>query len=195
MENPFYSRHSSFVIRHWAFFVLVLPLTALTARAVTFTNDTAISFNNTNYDGADIVVTNCTLTVDGPHSFASLQVLNGANLTHSFAPNGYLKTTARSPTKPQVLSVTNVATLSNANVVVSSIVVQDFSGLVTYTNGADYVTGTDTNGMTTLLLTTNSAIAEGSTNLVSYQFARPVDSGGIEPDGDRRCHGGAGRDD
>ena len=83
---------------------LVLPITALllhglSAGAVTFTSDTAISFNNTNYDGADIVVTNCTLTVDGPHSFASLQVLNGGNLTHSFAPNGLLaKPAAPSPT-------------------------------------------------------------------------------------------------
>ena len=51
----------------------------------------------------------------------------------------------------------------------STIVVQDFTGVVTYTNGVDYVIGLDTNGMTTLLLTTNSAIAEGSTNLVSLR--------------------------
>src|ERR1035437_7895678 len=83
MKQPFSSLH------------LVLPVTALLlcslpARAVTFTNDTAISFNNTNYDGADVVATNCTLTVDGPHSFASLQVLNGGNLTHTWAPSGFL---------------------------------------------------------------------------------------------------------
>ena len=66
--------------------VSALLLCGLPAGAVTFTNDTAISFDNTNYDGEDVVVTNCTLTVDGPHSFASLQVLNGGNLTHSFAP-------------------------------------------------------------------------------------------------------------
>ena len=91
MKKPFVSLH------------FVLPVTALllhgfTAGAVTFTNDTAISLNNTNYDGADIVVTNCTLTVDGPHSFASLQVLNGANLTHSISTNGYSEPTGRSPT-------------------------------------------------------------------------------------------------
>ena len=76
---------------------LVLPVTLLLlhgflGRAVTFTNDTAISYNNSNYDGADIVVTNCTVTVDGVHSFASLQVLNGGNLTHSFALNGLIQT-------------------------------------------------------------------------------------------------------
>src|ERR1039457_7056754 len=173
MKRPFAS------LLHLVLPVTVLLLHGLPAPAVTFTNDTAISFNNTNFDGTDIVVTNCTLTVDGPHSFASLQVLNGANLTHTFAPNGYLTNHFTVTNEPQVLSVTNVATLSNATVLVLSIVVQDFTGVVTYTNGVDYVTGTDTNGMTTLLLTTNSTIAEGSTNLVSYQFLGPSVATGL----------------
>jgi hypothetical protein len=162
---------------------LVLPVTALLlcglpAGAITFTNDTAISFNNTNYDGADVVVTNCTLTVDGLHSFASVQVVNGGNLTHTFAANGTLQNRRTITNEQQVLSVTNVATLSNASVVVSTILVQDLSGLVTYTNGADYLTDLDTNGLTTLLLTTNSAIPEGSTNLVSYDVLdTPVATG------------------
>src|ERR1035437_8819803 len=75
---------------------LVLPVTALLlyglpAGATIFTTDTAIGFNNTNYDGADVVVTNCTLTVDGLHSFASVQVVNGGTLTHTFAANGTLQ--------------------------------------------------------------------------------------------------------
>jgi hypothetical protein len=172
MKKPFVSLH------------FVLPVTALllhgfTAGAVTFTNDTAISLNNTNYDGADIVVTNCTLTVDGPHSFASLQVLNGANLTHSISTNGYLNNHWTVTNEPQVLSVTNGATLSNADVLVTSIVVQDSAGVVTYTNGVDYVAETDSYWMTTLLLTTNSAIAEGSTNLVSYIFVTPLIAEGV----------------
>ena len=170
MKRPFASLH------------LVLPVTVLLlyglpAKAVTFTNDTAISFNNTNYDGMAIVVTNCTLIVDGLHSFASLQVLNGGNLTHSFAPNGLLENLYTVTNEPQVLSVTNTATLSNAYVLISSIVVQDFTGLVTYTNNVDYVISPDTNGMTTLLLTTSSAIAEGSTNLVSYEYLETVAAG------------------
>ena len=65
----------------------------------------------------------------------------------------------------------------------ATIVVQDSRARSTYTNDVDYVTGSDTNGLTTLLLTTNSAIAEGSTNLVSYEswIRRP---GRTEPDGD-----------
>ena len=83
-------KQPSFLLR------LVLAVTAsllcgLPAGAVTFTSDTIVSFNNTNYDGENIIVTNCTLTVDGLHSFASLQVLSGATLTHSFAPNGLLE--------------------------------------------------------------------------------------------------------
>ena len=37
-------------------------------------------------DGLDIAVTNCTLTVDGQHTFASVQVLNGGNLTPHVRP-------------------------------------------------------------------------------------------------------------
>ena len=140
------------------------------AWAVTFTNDTSISVDNTNYDGLDIAVTNCILTVDGAHSFASLQVLNGGNLTHTFLPSGPLVFPRTVTNEQKVLSTTNAVALSNANVVVATIVVQDLSGLVTYTNNMDYVIGVDANGLTTLLLTGNSAIAEGSTNRVSYVF-------------------------
>ncbi len=55
---------------------------ALSAQAILFTTDTIISATDTNYDGLDLVVTNCTLTVDGAHTFASLQILNGGTLTH-----------------------------------------------------------------------------------------------------------------
>jgi hypothetical protein len=40
------------------------------------------------YEGQDIVVSNCTLTVNGPHNFASLVLTDSAVLTHSAAPNG-----------------------------------------------------------------------------------------------------------
>ena len=55
-------------------------LVSLTLRAqtVTFTTNTAIGVGNTNYDSAAIVVTNCTVTMDGPHTFASLLVAGGA---------------------------------------------------------------------------------------------------------------------
>jgi hypothetical protein len=165
------------ILRHSLFLALLLLWPRLTATAVTFTNDTAIPSYDTNYDGTDIVVTNCTLTVDGPHSFASLQVLNGGNLTHTYAPGGVVNTFFTVTNEPQVLSLTNAATLANSNVYSVSIVVQDLSGQITYTNALDYMFVPVSNNMTILLLTPNSAIAEGSTNLVSYQYYTSVAAG------------------
>ena len=59
---------------------LVGVLTSLGATVVTFTNETFIA--DTSYDGQDIVVSGCTVTVDGSHSFNSLQLTNGGVLTH-----------------------------------------------------------------------------------------------------------------
>src|SRR5690348_4250318 len=71
--------------------LLALWLTQLSpAHAITFTSDALIGVNDTTFDGLDIIVSNCVLTVDGPHSFASVQVLIGGVITHSFAANGNL---------------------------------------------------------------------------------------------------------
>ncbi|MCX6878918.1 MAG: hypothetical protein NTW21_34680, partial [Verrucomicrobia bacterium] len=67
---------------------LALTLSLTDAGAITFNTNTAIGNGNTTYDGQDITVSGCTLTVDGPHNFASLAVTNGGVLTHSAAPNG-----------------------------------------------------------------------------------------------------------
>src|ERR1019366_7027054 len=91
----------------------LLLLHGFKVAAVTFTNDTVISFNNTNYDGLDIVVTNCTLTVDGIHAFTTVQVLNAGNLTHTYAPDGMLVNHSSFTNELRVLSTTNTATLSN----------------------------------------------------------------------------------
>ena len=53
-----------------------------------FTNNAIINIGDTTYEGRDIVVSNCTLTVNGAHNFASLQVISNAVLAHSAAPNG-----------------------------------------------------------------------------------------------------------
>ena len=58
------------------------------AHAVVFTTNTTIGAGNTSYEGHEIIVSGCTLTVDGPHAFASLALTNGAVLTHSPASNG-----------------------------------------------------------------------------------------------------------
>ena len=66
---------------------LALTLSLTGANAITFTTSFHIPAGNTTWDGDDIIVQGCTLTVDGPHSFRSL-TLNGAVLNHTPAPNG-----------------------------------------------------------------------------------------------------------
>jgi hypothetical protein len=53
------------------------------ASGVLFTNNASIAANDTNYEGQDIVVIGCTLTIDGPHSFSELFVFEDGVLTHS----------------------------------------------------------------------------------------------------------------
>lgn len=67
---------------------LTLWLPGPAAAAVTFSTNTFIGFGNTAFDGQDVVVSGCTLTANGPHSFNSLLLTNSALLTHSPAPNG-----------------------------------------------------------------------------------------------------------
>ncbi len=70
--------------------IAALLLPALAAPAAFFTTDTTIGIGNTNYDGQDIVVYHCTLTVDGSHSFSDVLLVNSGVLTHSYSSNGLL---------------------------------------------------------------------------------------------------------
>ena len=65
-----------------------LALHTTAAHAVVFTTNTTIGVGILTYDDQPLVVSNCTLTVDGVHSFASLLLTNNAVLTHSPAPAG-----------------------------------------------------------------------------------------------------------
>ncbi|MEI6075098.1 MAG: hypothetical protein WCS94_05960 [Verrucomicrobiota bacterium] len=58
------------------------------ANATIFTASTTINGGDTIYDGQDIVVSNCTLTVSGPHLFTSLLVTSNGVVTHLAAPAG-----------------------------------------------------------------------------------------------------------
>lgn len=66
------------------FFVALLSLAMMHGRAaemVISTNET-ISAGSTRYDGADLTINRCTVTVSGPHTFRSLRLINQATLTH-----------------------------------------------------------------------------------------------------------------
>jgi hypothetical protein len=63
----------------------VTGLCCCSASAAVFTTDTLIDVNDLAFEGQDIQVTGCTLTVNGPHSFNSLSLGLGSVLTHSAA--------------------------------------------------------------------------------------------------------------
>src|SRR5579871_479449 len=131
-------------------------LLSVAASATTFQTDTFIAATDFSNDGQDIIVTNCTLTIDGAHTFNSLQVLNGGVVTHS--PNTYGPQQITFPVfnEAQVLSTNNPSTLDNTNVDTSSIVVMNVSGTIVYTEDVDY-TVTASNQFVQLELTTNSS--------------------------------------
>ena len=53
------------------------------AQTATFTTPITIHEGDATYDGLDIVVDGTTVTINGPHTFNSLLLTNGAVLTHS----------------------------------------------------------------------------------------------------------------
>jgi len=57
------------------------------ALTVVINTNTLIATGNTTYDGQNIVVSNCTLTANGPHSFNSLRVIANGVVTHTAATN------------------------------------------------------------------------------------------------------------
>src|SRR6516164_10153553 len=86
-------------------FVILLSFTFALhgTAAVVFTTDTTLGPLDTNFDGNDIIVSNCTLTVDGPHGFLSLTVGSGTTITHSYSSSGYLTYQRQIINEPQVL--------------------------------------------------------------------------------------------
>lgn len=146
--------------------LLVLPLTA---PAFVITNHTAITPGNTSYEGADVIVSNATLTVDGPHTFASLVVGPGGVVTHTASANGTLTTTNFITNEPQLLVGTNEVTLANPDIIPTSVVVKDSSGTVTYQTNVDFVVR-NVAPDTFLSRSETSTIPDGATVLVTYQL-------------------------
>ena len=148
--------------------ITALLLATIIAHAATFTSDTVIGINNTNFDGQDIAVTNCTLTIDGRHAFLSVNLLNGAVLSHSSSTNGLLENRLSATGELQILSSTNSAILNAVAIFTNSI-------LVTNPAGGIYQAGTDygviaSNNFTYLTWLSSSTIPDGATISVSYDF-------------------------
>ena len=71
-------------------FALTLPLAG--ACATLITTNTALAPGDTTYEGADLIVSNCTLTVNGPHGFSSLLLTSNATLTCDAISTGLVVT-------------------------------------------------------------------------------------------------------
>ena len=73
--------------RHIPFAALLLCVLICTqhslADTVTFTTDATIGCDDMMYEGDDIIVSGCMVTIDCAHSFASLSVINGGIVTHT----------------------------------------------------------------------------------------------------------------
>ncbi|MCU0785089.1 MAG: hypothetical protein MUF81_13780 [Verrucomicrobia bacterium] len=150
--------------------ILVAGITC-DASAAVFTNDTVIPPTDLSYDGLDVVVSNCTLTVDGPHGFAGLMVGGGATLTHSYWPGGSFSNLLTVADEPQTLTDTNIVALLHSNILTGTVRVTDVAATVSYTNELDYVLSDLGGGLTGLQRTTNSTIPDGGAALVSYMSA------------------------
>lgn len=70
--------------------LLLFGLCAARLPAVLFLEDAVIGPGDTTYDGQDLNIWRCTVTVDGPHTFANVLVADGGKLTHSPAASGTL---------------------------------------------------------------------------------------------------------
>src|SRR6185369_12122275 len=126
--------------------MVVLATPFFAAGSITFTNDTLISFTDTNYDGQDIALTNCTVTIDGSHAVSSVHVLNGARLTHSADADGVLENRVSVTNELLTLNGSALVSLNLSNVVIATLVVGDTNNTMVYTNGVDYLVGVDANG-------------------------------------------------
>ncbi len=171
------------ILSQLALVFFLFSTASLGASTTTFISNTEISPTNTNYDGEDIVISNCTVTVDGPHTFASLLVATNGILTHSFSTNGQLSLAFNVTNAPYVLNETNPTTLANTNIF-SPLLVTDPGQTIIYTNGVDFletnVVVLETNFSIDYIQierTTNSAIPDGGTVLVSYSYYDDVPVG------------------
>ena len=160
-----------------ALVLLISPFASV--GAVVFTSDTAIGVSNSAYDGADVILSNCVVTIDGSHSFTSIRVANGGTLTHSASANGMIAIASPVEDEPQILTGTNAVTLANSNVITSSVLVKSSSGSATYTNLTDYVLSDAAGGFTALQRTESSSIPDGSLVLVSYSYASGATNAGL----------------
>jgi hypothetical protein len=91
-------------------FISLIATSSCLAATLILTENTLIEVNDLSYDGSDLVVSNCTVTINGPHSFNSLLV--HGTMSHSPATNG-------EPSHLLDLAITHDLVLRNGTIDVS----------------------------------------------------------------------------
>jgi hypothetical protein len=157
------------------FALIAMATLALRAPAMVFTENTEIGPGDTTYDGQDIVILDCTVSIDGPHTFSSLVLAANGVLTHSASTNGQLSAAFNVTNAPYVLSGTLPYLLANSNIF-SPLLLTDTNGGV-YTNGVDYLAVPIINNNYEISRTATSSIPDGGTVLVSYSYYGSVPAG------------------
>jgi len=162
-----------------SFYVMAVTLGlffAARSHATVIVTNTFIAPIDLTYDGTDLVVSNCTVTVDGAHSFNSLAVTNGGVITHSYLPNG--SSTALNPVldEPHILTGTNPVTLLFSNLF-SPATVTSTNIFEFYTNGVDYIQADLAGGGIQIYRTATSSIPDGATVLVTYVWTYSYNAG------------------
>ncbi|HMP84658.1 MAG TPA: hypothetical protein PKA41_18340, partial [Verrucomicrobiota bacterium] len=153
---------------------------AAAASAIVIDTNTTITLANTNYDGLDLVISNCVVTMDGQRNFAGLRVTGGGTLTHSSVANGNITINDTVVDEPQVLVETNAVTLAQSNIYAASVVVTDETGLVSYTNDLDSLLESLPDALLSLRRTETSSIPDGATVLVTYNYIVASGTSGLD---------------
>jgi hypothetical protein len=162
------------LIKNFFIFVTCCLLVNSSRASTVITNNFSLPPANTSLEGGDLVISNCTLTMDGAHSFNSLTLGTGGTLTCTANPGGTATLSGTSTNEPLVLSGTNPATLFYSYV--SGSVALTDSNQEIFTNGADFIQTTLGN-QTQIARTANSTIPDGATVLATYNWSVSVNTG------------------
>ncbi|MCX8089915.1 MAG: hypothetical protein N3I86_03130 [Verrucomicrobiae bacterium] len=156
------------------FVLWLLLLSAATSRlgAVLFLEDAVIGPGDTTYDGQDLIIWRCTVTVDGPHTFANVLVAEGGVLTHSPNASGQITNLVVAADERLTLTGTNTVALAHSNVLSATVRVTDPAQTVVFELDRDYRLVLLGAGRTALQRTPDSTIPDGSPVRVSYQAER-----------------------
>jgi hypothetical protein len=125
-------------------------------------------------EGSDLVISNCTVTMDGTHYFNSLTIGNGGALTCTANPSGTATLSGSATNEPLVLSGTTPTTLFYSYIS-GNVSLTDTNQNV-FTNGIDFIQ-TALGSQTQISRTTNSSIPDGATVIANYNWSVTVNTG------------------